>query len=180
MNILTNNYALRGFTQSDLEDVFKGLSHPEVIPYYGVSFSTVEETQKQIDWYLQIEQENTGRWRAITFKDNSQFIGAIGFNYWQQAHRKAEIGFWLMPEYWKKGVIKEALPAMIAFGFQEMKLHRIEAEVESENSSSKRVLEASGFRFEGTKRDCEIKSGRFISLDLFSLLENEIGHRFQS
>jgi ribosomal-protein-alanine N-acetyltransferase len=164
------------FSQSDLENVFKGLSDPKVIPYYGVSFATIEETQKQIDWFLQIEHENTGRWRAITSKDYSQFFGAIGFNYWQQEHRKAEIGFWLMPEFWKKGIIREVLPVMIAFGFKEMQLHRIEAEVESENSSSKKVLEASGFQFEGTKRDCEIKKGRFISLDLFSLLQNDALH----
>ena len=176
MDILTSNYTLRRFTQNDLENVFKGLSHPKVISYYGVSFTTIEETQKQIDWFLQIEQENTGRWGAITSKDHSQFIGAIGFNYWQQEHRKAEIGFWLMPEFWKKGVIREVSPVMIAYGFKEMKLHRIEAEVESENNASKKALEALGFRFEGTKRDCEVKNGRFISLDLFSLLETDAFH----
>jgi len=174
VNILTNNYILRKFSQSDLESVFKGLSDPKVIPYYGISFSTIEEAQTQIDWFYQIEQENTGRWRAITSKDNSQFFGAIGFNDWQKDHQKAEIGFWLMPEFWKKGIIREVLPEMIAFGFKEMKLHRIEAEVESENISSKNVLKTSGFKFEGTKRDCEVKNNKFISLDLFSLLENDI------
>lgn len=174
MDILTNNYALRKFSQSDLENVFKGLSDPKVIPYYGISFTTIEEAQTQIDWFFQIKQENTGLWRAITSKDNSQFFGAIGFNDWQREHRKAEIGFWLMPEFWKKGIIREVLPVMIAFGFNEMKLHRIEAEVETENSSSKNVLQTSGFQFEGSKRECEIKNGRFISLDVFSLLENDI------
>jgi len=174
MDISTKNYVLRRFTQNDLENVFKGLSHPEVIPYYGVSFTSIEATQEQIDWYLRIEQENTGRWRAISSPDQSLFFGAIGFNNWTQEHRKAEIGFWLMPEFWKQGVIREVLPAMIASGFKEMNLHRIEAEVETENESSKKVLLASGFNYEGTKKDCEIKNGKFISLDMFSLLATKI------
>ena len=174
MEILTNNYSLRMFTQNDLENVYRGLSDPKVIPYYGVSFKTKEETQKQIDWYLRIEKENTGRWRAISSPDHSQFFGAIGFNDWSHEHRKAEIGFWLLPEFWKKGIIREVLPAMTNFAFKEMNLHRIEAEVESENHNSRRVLENYGFKFEGLKRECEIKNNKFISLELFSLLETDL------
>lgn len=173
MSIQTPNFTLRPFTQADLQNVFKGLSHPLVIPYYGVSFKTLEETQTQIDWFETIERENTGRWRAICSKDLSTFCGAVGFNYWSQEHKKAEIGFWLLPDFWRKGIIKEVVPRMVEYGFKEMGLHRIEAEVETGNTASKNVLTGLGFKFEGTKRDCEIKGGRFISLDIFSMLSTD-------
>ena len=173
MQLSTPHYLLRKFTQADLDNVFKGLSDPRVILYYGVSFETIEETQTQIDWFVDIEENQTGRWRAIESRDQKQFLGAIGFNSWSQEHQKAEIGFWLLPDYWGKGIIREALPTMIEFGFSEMKLHRIEAEVETQNLVCKKVLNAMKFKLEGTKRDCEIKNGQFISLDLYSLLKTD-------
>lgn len=174
MEIQTRNFLLRQFQPTDLENVFKGLSHHEVIKYYGVSFATVDETKKQMDWFDEIEQANTGRWRAITSKTQNEFYGAIGFNYWSQEHRKADLGFWLLPEFWGKGVIKEVLPEMLKFGFRKMMLHRIEAEVETANSASRKLLIGNGFTHEGTKRECEVKNGQLISLDIFSLLETDI------
>ena len=173
MSIQTKHYLLREFTEADLDNVFKGLSDPRVILYYGISFQTIRETQAQMDWFVDIEENQTGRWRAIESKDQKQFLGAIGFNSWSQEHQKAEIGFWLFPEHWGKGIIQEVLPTMIEYGFSEMKLHRIEAEVETQNLASKKVLSKMNFRHEGTKRDCEIKNGQFISLDLYSLLKTD-------
>ena len=51
---------LRQIVQEDIHDIFKGLSHPEVIKYYGVSYKTLEETQEQIDWYKGLEENETG------------------------------------------------------------------------------------------------------------------------
>ena len=50
---------------------------------------------------------------AIRLKEEGDFAGAIGFNEWNKQERKAEIGFWLLPEYWKKGYVTEALPVVI-------------------------------------------------------------------
>ena len=49
-----------------------------------------------------------------------------------------------------------------------MHLKRIEAEVETENGMSKRVLKKLQFAHEGTKKDCEIKNGQYISLDIYA------------
>jgi [ribosomal protein S5]-alanine N-acetyltransferase len=163
----TKKYLLRVFNQNDLHSVFEGLSHPDVIRYYGVSYHTLASTQIQIDWFNTIEKENTGRWRAICSLDNKHFYGAIGFNNWSSTHQKAEIGFWLLPNAWGKGIIKEVMPVMLDYAFNEMNLHRIEAEVETLNQASKSILLKHGFKLEGTKVDCEVKNGKLISLDIF-------------
>ena len=81
------------------------------------------------------------------------------------------MGYWLLPEHWKKGILTEVLPVIIQFLFAEKNVHRVEALVETGNDRSTAVLYRCGFTYEGTMRDCEIKEGRFISLQIFSLLQ---------
>ena len=161
---------LRQITEADLEHIFKGLSHPEVIKYYGVNYSSPEETWEQLEWYAELERTHTGIWWAITLSQTKEFCGAIGYNNRGTEHRKAEIGFWLLPEYWKKGIVREAMEPVLEYGFQELNLHRIEAFVEEDNISSKKALQKMHFQQEGIMRDSEIKNGNFISVAVFSRL----------
>jgi [ribosomal protein S5]-alanine N-acetyltransferase len=165
----TGRLLLRQFKESDLENVFQGLSHPEVIKYYGVHFKTLEETRKQLEWFAELENDETGIWWAVCSADNSIFYGAVGLYYMNSLLKKAELGFWLMPEFWGKGIITESVLLVIDYGFKKMHLKRIEAEVETENSMSIRVMNKLQFVHEGTKKDCEIKNGNFISLDIYAL-----------
>lgn len=167
----TSGFLLRKFEESDLENVFSGLSHPEVIRYYGVSFSTPEEALEQMKWYEELEGTGTGRWWAICSADGSDFLGAAGFNNLNKIHRKAELGFWLLPQYWNKGIIQETVPHVLQYGFKSMDLHRVEALVETGNSNSAKALLKLGFEREGVMKDCEIKNGRFISLEIYAKLK---------
>ena len=55
--IKTNNLLLRQFAESDLENVFKGLSHPDVIKYYGVHYTSLQETKKQMIFFADLEKK---------------------------------------------------------------------------------------------------------------------------
>ena len=74
-----------------------------------------------------------------------------------------------MPEFWGKGIISESLQLAIDYGFKKMHLKRIEAEVETDNRMSIRVLKKLQFVRNDTKKDCEIKNGKYISLDVYVL-----------
>ena len=87
----TKRFNLRQFTQDDLENVFQGLSHPEVINYYGVSFHSIEATQEQIDWFKALELEGKGIWWAICTREEGHFCGAGGFCDWDHDLKKAEM-----------------------------------------------------------------------------------------
>lgn len=169
--IKTNRLLFRQFVDSDLENVFKGLSHPDVIKYYGVSYDTLEATKAQMKFYADLERDQKGIWWAICSLDNKEFYGAGGLNSLSNEHKKAEIGFWLISDYWKKGIMTEAIPLICKYGFDKLELHRIEAFVETENKNCKITLAKLDFRHEGTMKDCEIKNGKFISLDIYSKLE---------
>ena len=98
--IKTNRLLLRQFIRSDVENVYKGLSHSDVIKYYGISFDSLEATEEQMNWFADLVRNKTGIWWAICSSDNTIFYGAGGLNSLSKEHKKAEIGFWLLPDFW--------------------------------------------------------------------------------
>lgn len=164
----TNRLLLRQFIESDLENVFKGLSHPDIIKYYGVSYQTLQETKEQMKFFADLELNETGIWWAICSADHSTFYGAGGLNSLSKEHQKAEIGFWLLTPYWGQGIMTEAMPLICNYGFEKLGLHRIEGFVETNNINCKKAMAKLDFEHEGTMKDCEIKNGKFISLDIYA------------
>lgn len=168
--IRTERLLLRQFVESDLENVYKGLSDPEV-RYYGISYKTLEDTKAQMDFFADLEKKGKGIWWAVCSSENKTFYGAGGLNGVCKKHKKAEIGFWLLTEFWGKGIMTEVMPKICDYGFDTLGLHRIEAFVETDNLNCKNAMKKLTFRHEGTMTDCEIKNGKFISLDIYAKLK---------
>ena len=173
MGIRTPRLLLRPIRDTDLEAVYTGLSDPRVTRYMSIHYPTREAATGQMVWFRQLVEEEKGRWWAICLPDDPAMIGAVGFNNLSRDHWKAEAGYWLLPAYWGKGYAPEALQAACRFGHLALRLHRIEAVVETEHPASKQVLLQSGFHYEGTQRDAEWKDGRYISLEMYSHLTDQ-------
>jgi len=168
--LVTNRYILQQILPNDQQFIFEGLSDPEVIRYYGVSFHSLESTQEQMQFYDTLIREGTGTWWKIVDRKTGEKVGAIGFNNFQTKHKKAEIGYWLLPAYWGGGIFAEVLPVVIDYLQSELGVHRIEALIEEGNERSGRALKKAGFIHEGLLRDYEIKNGKFISLHMYALV----------
>ena len=69
------------------------------------------------------------------------------------------------------------MKAMILYGFNEMNLHRIEAIVDSGNHPSSALLKKLGFSLDGIRRECEFVNGQFVSLEIWSMLADDIERR---
>lgn len=171
--LATEHLCLRQFNDADLENVFYGLSHPDVIKYYGVSFGSLEATKEQMTWFSNLEKNATGIWWAICSKGDDTFLGAAGLNDLDQENKKAEIGFWLLPENWGRGIIAEAMPLILNHAFNNLGLHRIEAFVETENENCKKALIKLKFKLESTRNDCEVKNGKKISLQIYAKFKDK-------
>lgn len=169
--IKTDRLLLRQFTDTDIGNVFEGLSHPDVIKYYGVSYNSLEATKKQMKFFSDLQKNETGIWWAVCSLHDKVFYGAGGLNSLSKEHKKAEIGFWLIPTFWGKGIMTEAIPLICKYGFDQLGLHRIEGIVETENKNSKNAMSKLGFHHEGTMKECEIKNGKFIGLDIYARLK---------
>ncbi len=169
----TQNCYFKNIESSDIEYIFRGLSDPAITRFYDVHFPTLEATREQMEWYDSLVKNETGIWWGIYDKSNQNFCGAGGFNNWDKNHKKAEVGFWLLKEYWGKGIMKETMPRIFDYGFSDMDLNRIEGYVVSDNIKCKNALGKINFTYEGTMRECEYKNNEKISVDIYSLLKNE-------
>lgn len=168
--LTTERFILTQVLPEDQDFLFKGLSDPVAMPHNGVYFSTFEETKVQLDWYERNYRTGTGISWKILSKNNGEKLGVVSVYYYKPEHKKAELGYWVLPEFWNKGIISEAIQVVINYWQKEKKLHRLEALVEEKNIGSIRVLEKAGFVHEGTMRDYEIKFGKYINLRMYSLV----------
>lgn len=92
-------------------------------------------------------------------------------------NRRAEIGFALAQQYWGRGLIQRALPTVIDFAFERLRLHRIGADADPRNAASIRTLEKLGFQREGLLRECYFHLGEIQDAMLFGLLQQDWDRR---
>lgn len=170
--LTTARCVLRRIRQSDRAALFAGLSHPEVIAYYGISYTSEEATQEQLDWYQAQELTNSGVWWGICLagQGGDNLIGTCGIYEIDDHNRNADVGYWLLPEYWGTGLMQECLRSILAYGFNVRQLHRIEAEVEHGNMASVRLLQKLDFRWEGRRQQVAWRDDHFVDLNYYALL----------
>lgn len=171
----TNRLKLRKIEDSDAGSILKYLSDQEVMKYYGLDpFQTLEEALDEISWYESIYTKDTGiRW-GISLKENGEIIGSCGFLNRVKEHHRTEIGYELSKEYWGTGIAREALEAIIEYGFHHLQFQRIAALIEIPNIASQKLAERLGFVKEGLLRNYECTDGKFDDLYMYSLLKGEL------
>lgn len=158
----------------DLIHIYRGLSDPDVVAYYGVSYDNLADCQAQMDWYADITRTGQGAWFLIRDPDSHEPMGAVGYNNADPRHKCAELGYWLYPAFWGKGIMGQALQQALILIYRTTDLHRLLAVVEEPNTRSARLLERAGFHYEGTARECEVKAGGFISLRHYAILRSDL------
>jgi [ribosomal protein S5]-alanine N-acetyltransferase len=170
----TPRLLLRELTLNDAEAVYRIRSDYQVTiynlgePYTRIdqAISLIESIREGFEAHLEL------RW-GITLKPSPTVIGMCGYNYWMRDHYRGSVGYDLARAYWGKGIMPEAIRAVVEFGFQRMRLNRIEADVLAENNASIRVLEKVGFVREGVLRERDFERGAFRDLVLYGLLKRE-------
>jgi ribosomal-protein-alanine N-acetyltransferase len=115
-------------------------------------------------------EANEGINWAITLKDDVQLIGIIGHYRIKPEHHRSNIGYMILPEHNGKGIVTEAIKAVVKYGFETMKLHSIEAVIDPENLASAKVLEKNGFVKEAHLKENEFFDGRYLDSVIYSLL----------
>ncbi len=170
----TERLILREMTLSDKEDIFRNFSDENVTTYFYMNpFTAVEESENIIKRARDLfEQENGIQW-GIVLKDGKTLIGTCGYETWIKENFRGELGYDLRRSYWGKGIMSEALRAVIQFGFEKMELNRIEVTTRSDNMRSINMLCRLGFQKEGVIREAVYWKGKFYDQVLFSLLKKE-------
>lgn len=171
----TKRLRLRHITPADAHAFITLYGDLDVLRYIIVEppCTTPEQALEMIIWMnSQFERHYAVRW-GITEHGNDTLIGTCGFHYYTPEHRRVDIGYDLQKAYWGKGYVTEAAEAVVRWCFENLNLHRIQADCTAGNIGSERVLEKLGFTYEGLWRERDFENGHFVDIKQFGLLRRE-------
>ncbi len=107
-------------------------------------------------------------------RSDEALLGAITMdNIRRGPAQAATLGYWIGAPHAREGYMKEAIEALVHYGFTQMDLSRIEAACLPENTASRGVLEKSGFKYEGVAQSYLQINGRWRNHVLFANLRGD-------
>ncbi|PHV10478.1 GNAT family N-acetyltransferase [Chitinimonas sp. BJB300] len=171
----TPRLTLRELVPSDAAAVLGIHGNPEVMRWFG------SDPVKNQDEALRLIEAFAGwrklpapgtRW-GICLNETGELIGSCGLFKWNRSWRNCTLGYELARSAWGLGFMNEALQAALDYGFAEMDLHRVQAEIHPDNLSSIKQVLKLGFQPEGCHREQGYWAGQFHDLNCYSLLARE-------
>jgi ribosomal-protein-alanine N-acetyltransferase len=169
----TDRLYLRPLGMEDDEGMYAMLSDPESMAYWSSPpITEIEEARKVLREDLASDAKGNSMCWAVLHNDGQKMIGKCILFQFSQANRRAEIGYILNREYWRQGLMFEALEAVIDFAFTRLDLHRIEADVDPDNTGSLAILEKLGFKREGLFRDRWLTNDQWLDSVMLGLIKN--------
>jgi ribosomal-protein-alanine N-acetyltransferase len=170
----TPRLLLRRITEEDTDRLLLLRSDPEVMRYLDRAPAKSKEEVlaliRKIQGSLTL---NEGITWGIALKDNPALIGTIGFWRIIPERYRAEIGYLLDPAFQGKGLMQEAMEAVIRHGFVTLKLHSVEADVNPENAASIRLLEKNNFVKEAYFKEYHYYNGKFLDTVIYTLFSRQ-------
>ena len=170
--LLTERLLLRSLTFEDAQDVQRLAGERDVaatvirIPHPYEDGMAEEWIRSCHDTF----EKEEGLHFGITLRTDSNFIGVIGLEL-DQTSENSELGYWIGKPYWNCGYATEAARAVVAYGFEVLKLNRIHAYCFKRNAASGRVLEKIGMQYEGCLRQDIKKWDNFEDIIAYGMLK---------
>lgn len=178
LKLKTNRLNLRILQESDAEQMWPYVSNPDLPKYMSWEAHTdIEQTRK----FRRESADDLKQGTKITwgiFKVHS-FCGVISLTdiQWEigacETGGTAELGYWLVPEAWGKGLMLEAIQAVLEFGFEQIKLRTVNVAHVSDNRQSQSVIEKTGFRYIGERKEYWKKNGIWYDHKFYELSSND-------
>jgi len=155
----------------DAADLYAVFSDLEVVRYWSrAALTDVLEAAAMIEG--QAREPSLLQWGIFRVEEN-RLLGTCALADVDLAHRRASLGYALGRDSWGLGIAREAVRAMIEYGFETIDLHRIGADVDPRNTRSLRMLEELGFSREGFQRECYLVGDEWQDAVLFGLLRRD-------
>lgn len=169
--IIAKDFILRPFKKGDEFSLAKNINNKEVIQNTIINIYPYKLKDAK-DWIKKnLEEDKKKKPKMINFviDINDEVAGSVGFG--KIDSHKAEIGYWLAKKYWNKGIMTRAIKLITKFGFEKLGFKRIYAYTFSFNKRSARVLEKSGYKFEGILKKNTKRGRKFIDDYLFAKIK---------
>lgn len=168
----TERLLLRKLTPYDAPEIFFLRSDEAVMKYIDKErTASVEEAEDYIRYITREINTNRAILWGIALKENPDtVIGTICYWQIQKEHYRAELGYALHPDHWRKGIMKETIRKVLEYGFNVMQLHSIEAHINPANTASAAILKSAGFVQEGYFKESFFFRGKFLDTAVYSRL----------
>ena len=170
-NLESDRLILRQLTVNDVDEVFALRSNADTMKYIPRPLAiTSDEALAHIKTIQQKIETNEGINWAITLRGNDKLIGIAGHYRIKWEHFRSEIGYMLLPEFDGQGIVTEVVKLLVDYGFNEMKMHSLEAVIDPRNIASARVLEKNNFIKEAHFIENVFYNGHFLDGAIYSLI----------
>ena len=173
--IETSRLILRKAVREDAEPMFRNwASDPEVTKFLTwPAHSSIAVSEMVIgSWLQEYEKENYYQW-MIVLKELDEPIGSISVVRQNDRVEEAEIGYCIGRQWWHKGIMTEALSAVIEYLFTEVGMNRIAARHDPNNPNSGGVMRKCGMKYEGTNRACDRNNQGICDTAQYAILRGE-------
>jgi len=117
----------------------------------------------------------TGDGIACAIIADGHIAGGIGLNLIDHENENTHLGYWLAEEFVGRGIMTRATSALTTFAFDDLRLHRVVIRAATGNTRSRAIPMRLGFTHEGTEREVQLLNGRFVDLEVYSMLSTEWG-----
>ncbi|MCE3282664.1 MAG: alanine acetyltransferase [Chitinophagaceae bacterium] len=169
----TKRLYLRKLTDEDYVRILTSGTDEELVTFLGVTPDNIEKERARAEKGFATFNKSLLIFQLID-KETEQLIGWCGYHTWYLDHHRAEIGYSLNHDDQRgKGLMSEAIAVILAYGFDTMKLKRVEAFIGPTNTASLKLVRKFGFTQEGRLREHYLTNGVYEDSILFSLLERE-------
>jgi [ribosomal protein S5]-alanine N-acetyltransferase len=170
--ITTDRLVLRRITKDDVDELFLMRSDEEIMRYIckpkPKSPEDVLPLVEKIDGLI---DRNEGIAWAMTLKGDPKLMGHISIHVIIKEHYRAEVGYMMPRAYYGRGLMDEALKAVLDYGFSALGLHSFEANVSPENTPSRKLLEKNNFKQEAHFKENFYWEGEFLDSIIYSLVK---------
>jgi [ribosomal protein S5]-alanine N-acetyltransferase len=170
----TARLRLRPFEDADADDLFALHSSAYVLRYWDAPPWTERvRSERFITACRKMAEEGTGARLAVNRVSDGAFIGWCALVQWNPVYRSASLGYCLDDAAWGQGYATEAARVLLRWAFEALDLNRVQAETDTRNVASARVLEKLGFVREGTLREDCVVNGEISDSWVFGLIRRE-------
>jgi RimJ/RimL family protein N-acetyltransferase len=154
-----------------LLDVHSSEEVTALLPY--ATWNSMADAEAWLERMLRLQATGLALQFVVALKTTGRAIGTCLLFRFEEGSARAELGYVLGRAYWGRGLMHEALEALINCAFDSMNLRRLEAEVDTRNQASARLLCKLGFIREGLLRQRWVSKGETKDVEIYGLLRNE-------
>jgi RimJ/RimL family protein N-acetyltransferase len=179
IELLGERIKLRGLEERDAQALFDLYADPQVMRYWShAPWTAFEQAEQAIAEARSDYLAGTSLHLVIEHRTSGTLIGSCALFAFVPLHRRASVGYLLSKAHWGHGYLSEAMHAMLDFGFAELDLNRVEADVDARNTTSAKALERLSFCHEGNLRKRWIVAGELRDTACYGLLRDDwLAHR---